>query len=110
MAEAIVIQSGNSIDYTPTSNTDAGDVVVFGTIPTVACGDITANTLGALYTSGVFDVTKGSSAFITGAAVYWDNSANEATSSSGGNTEMGVAVNIVASGASLVRVLFTQGG
>ena len=67
--KAIYVQPGNAIDYTPTADVAAGDVVVLGTIIGVASYDIAANTLGALNVSGVFDMPKASGAVTAGAAV-----------------------------------------
>ena len=56
------IHEGNSIDYTPGSDTAAGAVVVQGDLIGVAARDIKANKLGALAVAGVFDFPKATGA------------------------------------------------
>lgn len=75
MATAQFIQDGLDIDHTPGSDLTAGDVVVIGDLIGIAKIDIPANTLGALATTGVFDVPKTAGvgeAIPAGAKVYWD--------------------------------------
>ena len=53
-----------------------------------------------MLTEGVFDVTKaGSQAWTQGAAVFWDNTARNFTTTASGNTRVGVAVRAVGNGA-----------
>ncbi len=75
MPTATYIQDGLNIDHTPGSALAAGDVVVIGDLIGIAKVDIPANTLGALATTGVFDVPKTAGvgeAIPAGAKVYWD--------------------------------------
>ena len=77
MPTAQFIQDGLNIDHTPAPGNDvtAGDVVVQGDLIGIAKIDIPANTLGALATTGVFDVPKTvgvGEAIPAGAKVYWD--------------------------------------
>ena len=73
MATATFVQTGNAIDYTPSSAVSAGDVIVIGS-KTIAIAklDIAANTLGALASRGVFDGAKATGAISLGDAIYWD--------------------------------------
>jgi len=69
------VQEGSAIDYTPSSDVSAGDVVVQGELVGVAKLDIKANALGALAVTGVFDFPKATGvgeAISAGANVYWD--------------------------------------
>ena len=69
------IQEGSAIDYTPSSDVSAGDVVVQGELVGVAKLDIEADALGALAVTGVFDFPKTAGvgeAIAAGANVYWD--------------------------------------
>lgn len=114
--QAIYQQVGSSIDYTPGSDVSAGAVVLLGTIPLVAKRDITANTLGALDTDGVYKVVKKTGAFTAGDAVYWDvdgdpvggtaGSGAASGTASEGNL-MGVAILDAASDATTVQVKLT---
>jgi len=73
------IHKGDSIDYTPTTNIFAGQVVfanILGKtrILGIAKLDIPANTLGALATTGVFDIDKVTGqavSFVVGQPVGW---------------------------------------
>lgn len=106
--KAIYVQPGNAIDYTPTADVAAGDVVVLGTIVGVASYDIAANTLGALNVTGVFDMPKASGAITAGAAVYWDASNKNITTTANSNTKAGVAVAGAATGDVVARVLINM--
>ncbi len=112
MAKATFIQDGNSVDYTPSSAVEAGDVVVQGTLVAVARTPIAANILGSLAVRGIFDAVKAAVAFTAGAAVYWDADGNPvggtagtgaATTTRTGNTFMGFAVAAAAETATTVR-------
>ena len=70
--EAAFVHDAEVIDYTPVSAVAAGDVIEVGSIPFVATHDIAAAALGALATTGAFDVNKDASTFTAGDAVYWD--------------------------------------
>lgn len=64
------------LDCTPVSNVNAGDIVLVGTEPRIAHGDIPAGMLGALAAGGgVYQVPKSSNAGSgvgSGTKVYWD--------------------------------------
>jgi predicted RecA/RadA family phage recombinase len=111
MAKAIYVQDDETIDYTPSSDVAAGDVVAQGDLVGVARKPIPANTLGSLAVEGVFDVVKAAVVFAAGAAIYWDADGNPvggtagsgaATTTASGNKFMGFAV--VAAGETAERV------
>ena len=78
----------------------SGDVVVAGTAVGVASGDIANGDTGNIQLTGVFDLSKvGSQAWTVGAAVYWDESAAECTTTATDNLLIGMAVLAVGSGA-----------
>ena len=115
MAQAIYVQDGDAIDYTPSSAVVAGQVVVQNDIVGVAVRPIAANELGALAVEGVFDVVKATGAVNAGAKVYWDADGNPvggvagtgaATTTDSGNTYMGRAAIAAASGDATVRVVW----
>jgi predicted RecA/RadA family phage recombinase len=70
------VQRGDSIDYTPSGDVNAGDVVVIGPdLIGIAKLDIKAGKLGALALTGVFQVPKNTgedTAFAAGMKVYWN--------------------------------------
>lgn len=111
MAQAIYINSGETIDYTPSLAVAAGDIVVQGDLVGVANRPIAANTPGTLTVAGVFDVAKdAATVFSAGAKVYWDDTNNLAVTADGGGTNklLGKAVAAAGNGLTLVRVRLSQ--
>ncbi|MBN2377054.1 MAG: DUF2190 family protein [Sedimentisphaerales bacterium] len=107
MSDAIYIQDGLAIDYTPGSAVTGGDVIVQGDLIGVAKLDIAANELGALHIAGVFDFTKNAGAALTvGQKVYWDDTNNYLATDNeqGTHKYLGVVVEAAASAAVLGRV------
>lgn len=79
-------------------NSGAGALV--GALFVVAGTTLANGETGAFVTRGVFDLTKvGSQAWTVGAKVYWDNTNKYCTTTSSGNTLIGVALVAVGSGA-----------
>ena len=75
----------------------------------IAHFDIAANTLGALSSpdgAAVYDVVKDASTFNDRDPVYWNAGSSQATSTSGGNTFMGLALGGAVTGAGTVRLQF----
>jgi len=115
--EAIFVQDGHSIDYTPASAVEASEVVMFGDQPMVAPRPIAANVLGALATEGVFDVKKDTSTIVLGDPIYWhtDGTPVGGTATGAANNVpylgylMGQALAAAASGATTVRVKLLPG-
>ena len=97
------------IDYTPTADVAAGDIVVIGDIVGIAKLDIKAGVLGALALTGVYDIVKAAgtgTAVTRGAKVYWNATTKVATadSSSGVNLYLGKAFAAAADADTVVRV------
>jgi predicted RecA/RadA family phage recombinase len=76
MSQATYVQRGEAIDYTPTSDVAAGQVVVQSARCGVARTPISANTPGSLATCGLFTVVKATGAINVGAALFWDADGN----------------------------------
>ena len=112
MATANFIHDGNSIDYTPGADVSAGDVVVQGELVGVAKLDISADALGALAVTGVFDLPKasGDGGITAGAEVYWDIAETVAKTDdeTGANKKLGKAVVAAADTDTTVRVRLSQ--
>lgn len=102
------IQKGESLDYTPGSNTAAGSVVFIGALAGVTKLDIKAGELGALAVEGVFEFPKGSGAIDAGDAVYWDSS-NVVATKTANAYYLGIAVADAASAATAVRAKINVG-
>jgi predicted RecA/RadA family phage recombinase len=111
MATATFVQEGSAIDYTPSADVAAGDVVVQGDLAGVAPRPIAANTLGALAVGGVFEFPKATGtgkAIAAGKKVYWDATNKQATETSSGNTFLGKTVAAVGDSDATVRVRLSQ--
>lgn len=113
MATAQFIHDGSSIDYTPSSDVSAGDVVVQEELVCVAKLDIEANKLGALAATGVFDFPKTAGvgeAIAAGKKVYWDvaDAVAKEDDESGANKLIGKTVKAVGDDDTTVRVRMSQ--
>lgn len=105
MTQAQYVQHGDSVDYTPTVDVAAGDVIAIGTLVGVAKRDIKANTLGAMTVLGVFDVVKDPAEVIAlGDSIYWDSTNSRCTKVTTGNKYMGKAVLAAGANTTTVRV------
>ncbi len=84
------VQDGKTISFTPTAAVASGEAVLLATLLVVAIGAIAADSEGTGVTEGVFELPKKSTDVLAvGAAVYWDDTANEITSLATGNTLAG---------------------
>ena len=106
--QAVFVQEGASIDYTPAADVAAGDVVVQGELVGVAKQPIPANTHGALAVEGVFDFAKGTGALSVGVIVYWDDTNNVVTTTSSGNKQVCKVIRAAAASDTTVRVRMSQ--
>jgi predicted RecA/RadA family phage recombinase len=108
-AQAQFVHDGDYVDYKPSSNVAAGDVIVQGDLVGVAKGDIAANKLGALAISGVFDFAKATNvAYTVGTILYWDDTNNVVTTTATGNKQIGKVVRAAATTDPTVRVRLSQ--
>lgn len=111
MPQATFVHEGDFIDHTPGADLAAGDVVVQGELVGVATRPIPADTPGGLAVEGVFDFAKatgGGTAVTAGALVYWDDTANQATTTATGNKLLGKCVRAAADADTAVRVRLSQ--
>jgi len=113
LAQAQFIHDGDAIDYTPSTDVAAGDVVVEADLVGVAKRDIAADALGALAVTGVFDVAKeagGGVTFAIGDKAYWDDANDVAVTGDGGgaNKLLGHAVAAAVDGDVTVRIRLSQ--
>ncbi len=104
---ATFVQSSDTIDYIPPADLAAGSVVVIGSLVAISKRNLRADNLGALSTTGTFDVTKAPVAITAGSRLYWDSVHQYASPDSQGGTlpEMGLAVQDAANTANLVRMI-----
>jgi len=105
------LQEGDSIDYTPSADVNAGDVVVQQDLVGVAKRPIKANTLGALAVTGIFEFPKDTGAgkdIPAGRKVYWDPTPGIVKKGAAGATYLGKAVADAGEDDATVRVRLEQ--
>lgn len=101
---ATYVHDGKVIDYRPTDDVAAGDVVTVGALIGVAHLDIKAGELGGISLSGVYDVAKAAGkAFALGAVAYWDAATGTAVDATG-KPRLGVVVVEAVASDTTVRV------
>lgn len=85
-------QKGEVMDYT-TSDADVanGDVINLSTRIGIAGDDIAKGETGPVYVEGVFEIAKATGAISLGAAVYFDKTNKNISTTSSGNTPAGYA-------------------
>ena len=99
------VQPGNNVTIPAPYAVASGGGVKSGLLFGIAAGSAAEAADLDLVTVGVFDLTKvGANSFAVGAAVYWDDTAKLATSTSASNTKIGVAVEAAAADTAAVRV------
>ncbi len=99
------VQKGEAVDYRPENAVSAGDVIVLGNLIGIARLDIGAGTLGSLAVVGVFDAPKATGAITAGAAVYWDATNHQVTTTATDNPYLGKAILAAESADESVRFL-----
>ena len=87
------IQPGDSVSLTaPAGGVVSGTGYLIGTAFVVAAHSADASAAFTGQVTGVFTLPKVSAqAWTEGAAIYWDNTAKNVTTTSSGNTKIGVA-------------------
>jgi predicted RecA/RadA family phage recombinase len=111
MPTAFFVSEGNTIDYTPSANVAAGDVVVQGELVGIAKTPIAANAPGSLAVKGIFDLPKATgagSAIAVGIQAYWDATNKVVTATATGNKFLGKTVKAAADADTNVRVRLSQ--
>lgn len=97
------IQEGEVITITAGATITSGSGVLVGAMVGVAVKDAVSGDSLAVRLKGVFELPKTSGDNIAvGAAVYWNNTAKEITSTSAGNTAAGYAM--AAAGAGVTKI------
>lgn len=89
--KATYYQRGETLDYIPDEDVEAGQVVDLETRIGVAAEDAAAGQLGHVHVVGVFVMTKASGEITQGADVYYDSDAEAITTEEGENTPAGYA-------------------
>lgn len=100
-----LVQKGENLTLAAPYDVASGAGVKSGLIFGVAAGAALSGADVDLVTVGVFDLPKVSTdVFAVGAAVYWDDTAKLMTSTTSGNTKIGVAVKAAANPSGNVTV------
>lgn len=96
------VDSGKTVTLTAPAAVTSGAGILVGSLFGVAQNDAENGGDLVIVTQGTFDLVKvGSQAWTVGAKVYWDSANSRCTTSASGNTLIGVATEVVGSGASL---------
>ena len=94
------VQPGSTINLTAPYAVASGEGLLVGAIFGVAAGTAALGETVETALVGVYDLKKAASqAWTVGVKVYWDNTAKNCTTTSSGNTPIGVATEAVAGGA-----------
>ncbi|MCW1839445.1 DUF2190 family protein [Prosthecomicrobium hirschii] len=88
-----MVQCGDRIDVTaPSGGATSGKGLLIGTMFGVAALTVAQGDVTPIILEGVFKMDKATGeAWSVGAAIYWDNTAKKMTTTSSGNTKVGVA-------------------
>lgn len=90
--KATYYQRGETLDYIPEEDMEAGAVVPLGTRIGIAAAPTPAGELGHIHVTGVFILEKASTEEIKmGATVYYDAAADSVTAAEGSNIPAGYA-------------------
>jgi predicted RecA/RadA family phage recombinase len=101
--EAIFVQDGFSIDYTPDADVAAGQVVVLGNVCFVAKVPIASGALGAVAATGVYDVEKTADLEIAAGDALFFNVTTRKITKTTSDVYFGPAVAASAAAATTVR-------
>ena len=106
---AVFVQRGESVDFTPSRDVDAGEVLVFGGLPGVVKTAVKAGSLGALALTGVYDVEKDGLAVAAGDRLFWDGTRKLATHAAADGVFLGLAAANATPTAPRARVILNFG-
>lgn len=99
------VQPGDTLTVTAPYDVASGAGMLVGLIFAVAAFAALSGAQVEGVTKGVFDLTALNADTATvGAAIYWDNTNKRCTTTSSGNTKIGVATQAKANGDTTVRV------
>jgi len=99
------VQKGETITLVAPYTVVSGAGALVGSIFGVASGDVASGASGEFMVKGVFDLAcLSTDTPAQGAKVYWDDTNKRCTTTSTGNSLIGVATEAKANGATTVRV------
>lgn len=86
-------KSGDTVELTAPYAVASGAGALVGTIFGIAVAAVASGAIGSFMLVGIHKGAKvGSQAWTEGAAIYWDNTNKYWTTTSAGNTKVGIAV------------------
>lgn len=98
-------QRGEVLDFVvPAAGVKSGDLVIAGALVGVAVCDGVKDDVVAVNLTGVYELLKANVAITQGAAVYWDATNKNVTTTAAGNTLIGNAMNAEIAAATTVQV------
>lgn len=107
--KANFIQRGEAVDFVPSYDVGAGEIIRFGSMLGVVKVPVRTGELGALHLSGIYDVNKGNETVTAGSKVYWDEQNKVATCDENGNLFLGIAACHSSEKAGRTRVILNFG-
>jgi len=106
---ATFVQRGEAVDFVPSRDVEAGEVLSFGSLLGIVKILVRAGENGALHLSGIYDVAKLQEAIPAGSRVFWKEAGHVATAESTGNAFLGVAAAHAPATAGRVRIILNFG-
>ena len=107
--KANFIQRGEAVDFVPSYDVAAGEIIRFGSLLGVVKIPVRTGELGALHLSGIYDVEKGRETITAGSRIYWDEQNKLATANGDGNLFLGTAACHSSEKAGRARVILNFG-
>jgi len=107
--KAVFVQRGESVDFTPSRDVAAGEVLVFGGLPGIVKTAVKAGSLGSLALTGVYDVEKDGLAVAAGDRLFWDDTRKLATPAAADGVFLGLAAANAPATAPRARVILNFG-
>jgi len=107
--KAVFVQRGESVDFTPSRDVAAGEMLVFGGLPGVVKTAVKAGSLGSLALTGVYDVEKDGLALAAGDRLFWDAERKVATPAATDGVFLGLAAANAPATAPRARVILNFG-
>ena len=107
--KAVFVQRGGSVDFTPSRDVEAGEILVFGGLPCVVKTDVRAGALGALALTGVYDVEKEELPVQAGDRLFWDAERKAATPAAADGVFLGLAAASSPASSPRARVILNFG-
>lgn len=107
--KATFVQLGNAIDFLPSRDIAAGEILVCNGMAGVVKIPVKAGDIGALHLSGIYDIDKAAIQINAGDKVFYNAATCLATTASTGNIYLGVASATSPSTLAKVRVILNFG-